>query len=481
MGKRLRRDRLRSKRIKAAGAQSTNLLAFVGPVQIEAAGGEPSKGPRRFSMLAYTGGALRLPDWRYPVVVDLQGLEASARPKVFLEHDTRERVGHIDKIDISQRELHVSGAISASGRASQEVRDDADAGFPWEASIGAHVIKAEWVPQGKTALANGQQFAGPVTIARRARLAEVSFVALGADENTSASIAAGRSSPTENPDMKTFEQWLEAKGFALDHLTDGQQTSLRAMHDAETRAEGDEADQTPAKPEKVRAAAKTADDDGSNDPVDIVAELRADGAKELKRQSAVRRICAGKHSEIEAKAIEEGWDETKVELHVLRASRARSPAIHAGKPDSENLHLVLEAALCRSGGVKSELLEASYDERVLEASEASDLRGAGLHTLMYETIEAAGMHVRPGRMTHDVIRTAFEADRTLRASGIGFSTYSVANILSNVGNKVLLQSFQAVMAVAPDICSRRSVSDFKGITSYRMTMTGGDGRGRTDG
>ena len=42
---------------------------------------------------------------------------------------------------------------------------------------------------------------------------------------------------------------------------------------------------------------------------------------------AIRKVCAGKHSDIEAKAIEEGWDEVRTELHVLRASRPQVPAV----------------------------------------------------------------------------------------------------------------------------------------------------------
>ena len=37
--------------------------------------------PRRFAMTAYTGGPMQLAGWRYPVVVDLSGLKASAKPK----------------------------------------------------------------------------------------------------------------------------------------------------------------------------------------------------------------------------------------------------------------------------------------------------------------------------------------------------------------------------------------------------------------
>ena len=47
---------------------------------------------RRFQMNAYTGGAMQLAGWRFPVVVDMAGMQMSAKPKVFLEHDRTARV-----------------------------------------------------------------------------------------------------------------------------------------------------------------------------------------------------------------------------------------------------------------------------------------------------------------------------------------------------------------------------------------------------
>jgi hypothetical protein len=61
----------------------------------------------------------------------------------------------------------------------------------WQASIGASVREAEFVGEGKRVTVNGREFAGPVNVAQRASLQEVRFVGNGADDTTSASIAAG--------------------------------------------------------------------------------------------------------------------------------------------------------------------------------------------------------------------------------------------------------------------------------------------------
>jgi hypothetical protein len=302
----------------------------------------------------------------------------------------------------------------------------------------------EFVPEGKTAQANGREFAGPVNVARRASLGEISFVVLGADENTSAEIAASADQPQET-DMD-FAQWLDAQGFAGDALTEQQTTSLRAMFDAR-----------PADPPAP----------ASDSPA---AAIRAEAAAEAKRIAAVRKVCAGKYPDIEAKAIEEGWDATRTELEVLRERRPNGPTLQSGgKPVTA---AAVEAALCLSVRMPEEKVLGWYGEPAVEAARSRDLRGMGLHELFFQVIHAAGGHARPGRMTDETIRTAFEADRAIRAAGGGFSTISLSGILSNVANKALLEAYTAVEGMATVICAQADVNDFKQVTRYRMTGQG---------
>jgi adenine-specific DNA methylase len=50
--------------------------------------------------------------------------------------------------------------------------------------------------------------------------------------------------------------------------------------------------------------------------------MRRQLAAETRRVEAIRKVCAGKHPDIEAQAIEEGWDEARTEL-TCSAPRAR--------------------------------------------------------------------------------------------------------------------------------------------------------------
>ena len=202
-----------------------------------------------------------------------------------------------------------------------------------------------------------------------------------------------------------------------------------------------------------------------------MAALRAELAAENERVRAIRRLCGGNHDEIEATAIADGWDAAQTELEVLRATRPKGPAIH-----SENGHGTfaegIEAALCMTAGrISEEACGTMFSDRAMEAALSKELRGAGLHYLMHNVIRAAGKSVRPGLVDDDFIRTAMAADRTIQAAG-GFSTISLAGILSNVANKTMLASFRGVDNILGLIAAQADANDFKQVTSYRMTGVG---------
>jgi hypothetical protein len=89
----------------------------------------------------------------------------------------------------------------------------AEAEFPWQMSVGADPIgPVSFYEKGETVTVNGREFAGPVTVFDRWRLAEASIVELGLDNQTEAAVAAARGdgaprqvlSPlTEDKDMAT--------------------------------------------------------------------------------------------------------------------------------------------------------------------------------------------------------------------------------------------------------------------------------------
>ncbi|TWU19859.1 phage major capsid protein [Allorhodopirellula heiligendammensis] len=381
--------------------------------------GKPSL--RKFSMTAYTGGVMRLGGWPYPVVVDLAGMRVTRKSRPILkDHDRGSIVGHTDDIAITDKSLEVAGVISGVGATAQEVIATSENGFPWQASLGASADKVVFIPEGKTANVNSREFKGPVYVARKSTLGEVSFVALGADDDTEARVAAGNYAEGDDPsDTDEDTDDLEPVNASLNMST------------------------------KPKTQSKPA-----NSPV---AEMRAEAARESRRIAGIRMVCDNKHASIEADAIEQGWSVTKTELTVLRSERPKAPESGTSKPGFTRE--ILEAAACLSVGIDEKTLLASYGERTL--NQADPMRHIGLKELVAECARMEGI---------DVPRVFGDGTATIRA---GFSTMSLPSILENVMNKTLLAAYTNTPIAAFDLCSVGTVSDFKEVSRYRLLGTGG--------
>ncbi len=459
----------------ANGLPPAGLMAFAGPALLLGAANDTAGKPmqRRFKMDAYNGGLMAFWWSDVPVVVDLKGLDISAgksRP-VFLEHDSKQIVGHSTRIAVEAgRSLHLDGAVSGVGSAATEVIASADQGFPWQSSIGAQVQRIEQIRAGVEITVNHQKFTGPIAVVRAALLKEVSFVSLGADDSTNARMAAGLSKnspasikkPQSNPEkpVDKFKEWLLAQGFDLATLSETQKTSLQAMFEAHTAPDngegadkGDKAD----KSDKIKKLEASADDADAS----ALQASRLQAAEETIRVSDIRTICAGKHADIEAKAIKEGWNKDKTELHLLRANRPTAPNIGGGSNSGEMSGEILECAALMSARMP---VEKKYSERVLNAADKKFKSRLGLQDLIMEAAWANGYigHSFKGD-TRNVLRAAF----ALQAGD--FSTIDIGGILSNIANKFLLEGFMTVDQAWRKISAIRSVSDFKTITSYRLT------------
>lgn len=161
-------------------------------LQALAAGEEAKK--RRFKLIAYTGKKVHL--WWYgPYVIDLSGVEFKQQLPALLDHTPSLRVGFTEKISIDKDAVLCEGTFLTNENAGTILRD-ADDGFPWQVSVGVDHVEMQRLFEDETALVNGQVVTGPCLIARKTILREVSFVSLGADDDTSAAAASANVGPT---------------------------------------------------------------------------------------------------------------------------------------------------------------------------------------------------------------------------------------------------------------------------------------------
>jgi hypothetical protein len=435
-------------------------------------------------MTAYTGVPMMLEGYWLPVIVDLQGLSVPSQQRPILrQHDQRAIVAHTDAIEVSQQRLKVSGVMSGVSEAAREVMQLADNGFPWQASIGARPDELEFVEVDSTVKVNGRNWPGPLYVARKATLGEISFVPVGADQNTNASIAAQAAALMRNRGaMMDFDKWTKGKGFDPAQLSDGQRVTLEAAWKAESTP--------PASPPPAAApAAAPAANPPANGPSnsngaapqinaapapfrsveDVIEAQRHENA----RRQRITEIVAGAIQDrpdmvdvaegLGRAAIEGKQTEQWLELQLLRAARPGAPLMVA--PRSQELNgTIIECAVAKAAGIRE--LEKHYKPETLEASHRQFRHGLPLGELL---LTAARRNGYPGlslKDTKSLLKAAFR-DPDIRAAGI--SDFALPNILGAVANKSLVAGFNFTEQVWRTIAKIKSVPDFKTNTAVRLS------------
>jgi hypothetical protein len=285
--------------------ETEDVLLAAAEVTVEA--GAESNRPR-VTILAYTGGIMRVPGWG-DIVIDFAGLDLSAAVAILSDHDSTRRgvVGH-GRAQVVGGKLVVTGTVSATTQAAKEVVDAAKNGFPWQASVGTEVLEQRRIAAGETVAVNGRSIkapAGGFVLVTKGRLREVSIVGIGCDPATSVAIAAARK---------------QEQGMTTEAVVEQE-----------------------------------------------VVEQSQEQVVEAGRVAAIKKVCTGRFPNIETRAVAEGWDAGRTELEVLRTSRPRVPMTHVGdRPVSTPA--TLEAAILTWMG-KSGMAEKALGATAMEMGE----------------------------------------------------------------------------------------------------------------
>ncbi len=477
-----------------------------------------SKTNPRVMGLAYSGGKMNLPGWRYPVVVDLAGLELPDSVPLLTNHENRtgSRVGMV-RASVESGALAIEGEITSSNELAQGIVEQAKAGADWQLSIGAEVKDAELVPKGRTREVNGRQLEGPFYHVKAAVLREVSVVAVGADGTTRLKVAARfeltgfqgddvmgdqtvkANHNSEAKDKPAVEVQPEGKGTvkaastasggaaasaatatapaaaatadvpAVATATTAETSADQASENAGGNKGAVSAAVTPPAvagqvlPAKIEASAGMAAVPQPAANHGETARTEAERAIKVERDrvTAIQEICAGEFPKLEREAIAAGWNTDQTRIRVLQAIRASRPQADvnlsvAPERTPETTVRRLEAALCFRVGIDEKTLIAAYGEPTV--NEAYHDRDVSLQQIFVECAQAEGITV-PRHFGNDTIRAAF-------------STVSLPGLLNNVANKKLLKSFQAQPIIATRLCSEGELTDFKESERYRLTDVG---------
>jgi hypothetical protein len=444
------------------------------PVTIEADddGDETPKAPPKFKCKAYDGSAMRPRVRMYdtggaPTVIDMTGVRVHRNGRkmpVLYAHDRSDPIGHTERVDLLASDITAEGVLSVPGDSRDKVAYGAKDGFQWAVSIGFEATELEYISSSDSATVNGRVMRGPLYIARRGMLREISFLSIGADANATATVSATLA-PLEPhlmpPELRSF---IEAAGFNPDEISDAQVEFFRKQQAATVEAESD--DEPVTKPKTTPVIEAGADDH--------IANIRKKAAAELARQSRIVEICAeygnptvtiqGSKKALQVVAVEAGWDEARTELEALRASRPSAPAIHStGKSSTHTIEAVTAGLMMRAGvNVESTHFQGLA---AIEAG-APEFLTAGPNSERFQRAAEAGRRFREATLL-EICATAVEIETGTRPHGkratieAAFSSASVANLFgTTIGARVLMQ-FREANDTTAGWTSRATVPDFE--------------------
>ncbi len=417
--------------------------------------------------LAYSGGKMNLPGWKYPVVVDLAGMEIPESVPLLTNHEnkTDARVGMVSA-SVKNNALEISGEIVSDGKDAADIVAQSKAGADWQLSIGADVKECELVKSSREV--NGQSQEGPFYHIKKSTLREVSVVAVGADAHTTMKVTAkfNLSQTIEGDRMsKEIEKTVAAKEDETQKPVVPPVAEPKKKPEDDLEKKTSEEDEAAAKaancdPEK-KAKAEAVPPAIQASGIDIHAAAKAAVAAERERVGAIQSICAGDYPEIEKEAISGGWTPEVTTKKVLEMIRMERPAANVNiavksAPEGGEMRKNIEAAMCLRVGVSADLLEKSYGAKTVEAGMAD--MDMPLRQLLIECMKLDGIPYSRG-FDNETIRAAF-------------SSVSLPGILSNVANKKLLQSYEAQPIIATKLCSTGDLNDFKENDRFRLTDVG---------
>lgn len=451
-------------------------LDLAAGVAVQAGAVLPAGKPRRFQIEAYDGGPLPVAGFDHPVIVDLATLECPESMPLLIDHTAtvEATLGSTDLIENNGRTLNIAGVVTATSTMAMNVVAQSDKGQRWQASIGVRVGTIQEVQAGQLIIVNGQQFRGPVLVARGSQMYETSVLPAGADWTTTVNLAARAALLKGSAIMPTFEEWLASIGVDPAKLNGPSAAAFQQTYDAMQNPQPPAAPPVappvppvsaapvavpvaqPVSPAQV--AAKMGDD--------LTATLRARHAKEIERITAIEAVTSAWPA-IRATAIKDNWEPIKAENAVLREENKISKGPRSsGSGKTELNGLVLEAAVCMTRKIPGH--EKQYSDQTLQAAHDQFRHGIGLQQLFLTAAAQNGYNAGHGeRITtgnlRAILRAAFPTD-----INAGFSTVSLPGIFSNVANKELLAGYVEEDTTWKEIATIKSVSDFKAVTSYRM-------------
>lgn len=430
------------------------LIAMSAPVEIQAGATDEGekKQPAKFTSTFYTGGALEIEGWDLPVVVDLAGLQPGKVLVANLFHDQTQPVGNF-AVANDGKSLVANGTATAATKARDIVVQSGIDGYQWQSSLEVTPRQIETVKAGKTAQINGQEFTGPLYVARKGTLKGFGFVSHGADDNTTASIAAIAANSKGKTMKDEVKAWAEGMGIDVDNLSDEQAATIEANFNGKNgKKPVAKVSDNPFENRRIEAQRQ-------NDIREIADKFIARRPNDIEFIDACEKMVD--HA-IEAKMEARDFRAEMYEQSVPLANTVPSPKLGKGTFNKR----VIEAALCAQARLSN--IDDHYTDQELQAAHDLYPAGIGLNELVLECAEHRGYRGRGTRATVEAQQIAFGIGGRSQIQAQGWSTVEISSIISNVANKFIKEGWNTVDMTAMRLVYVRPVRDFKQITTVSL-------------
>lgn len=386
--------------------------------------------------VAYSGGKLMLPDWKYPVVFDLSTTSVHENIPILLYHTATRRVGNVTESKIEPNRISLKGIIIRALPDAKTVLDVHEGGGSWECSVGTAPVEdknIEFIPTGALKI-NEQTVEAPFYLLRNVEVREVSLVSAGADSRTSleirASLLPNEKESTIMEDEK-FLEFVKSLGLNIETLDEENKKNLFAAWQQKREAEA--------------ATAENVEAEGETEAAET--EKKEDEPEEKK--------------EVQASAL----TESLARLDALR--NVNRPCGRSVRPSEAR---IIEASLLMSGGASGASVEkAGYTQAEINEATTREYRSVGLHSLMRRAVQASGLSLPFDYSARELVKDYHEV---IQASGLSTRDYSPSGIMSNVADKMLRIQADQISTVSDKIFYQRSVKTFNKVTSGKLNIMG---------
>jgi hypothetical protein len=174
-------------------------------------------GKRRLTGIAYAGGIITDHRSYDRVAFDLSSTTLATPIPLLCNHDHDCTIGVITAAIIDSAVRIESELFTGIDADADEVANKADAGMPWQLSVGIYPGEITELSAGTRIVLNGVTVEGPLIVFRNNRIREVSVVALGADSRTTTTVF-NLSTHQESPVMASQTESTEAQDHTLQAL-----------------------------------------------------------------------------------------------------------------------------------------------------------------------------------------------------------------------------------------------------------------------